>query len=114
MLIFKIVHADEWAEAERSGSYAGSAKDKADGFLHFSTASQLTETLKRYYSGATDLVLVAVDDTLLGPALRYEHAASRGEDFPHLYGPLPVTAVVRTNPITSTTSCVDVLPPDLE
>jgi len=99
VLIFKIVHAAEWAEAESGGSYAGSAKDKADGFLHFSTAPQLAETLRRYYANAGELLLVAVDEAALGATLKYEHAASRGEDFPHLYGVLPRSGVTWTRPL---------------
>jgi uncharacterized protein (DUF952 family) len=109
-LIYKIVHASEWAEAERAGVYEGSAKDRADGFLHFSTASQLAETLKRYYAGANNLVLVAVREATLGNALKYEHAPSRGEDFPHLYGALPVSAVVWVRPIGRDSSGAAVLP----
>ena len=93
MLIFKIVDAAEWIEVARTDAYQGSSKDRADGFLHFSTASQLPETLRRYYADAADLVLVAVDETMLGARLKYEHASSRGEDFPHLYGAMPLSAV---------------------
>ena len=91
MLIFKIVPRAEW-EAE-SGDYHGSAHDKADGFLHFSTASQLPETLRRYYAGQDDLMLVAVDPAALGPALKWEYSASRAEDFPHLYAALSCDAI---------------------
>jgi uncharacterized protein (DUF952 family) len=99
VLIYKIVHAAEWEQAESTGAYHGSAKDKTDGFLHFSTAPQLAETLRRYYPGADDLLLVAVDDAVLGSALRYEYATSRGEDFPHLYGALPVSVAAWVKPI---------------
>jgi uncharacterized protein (DUF952 family) len=91
MLIFKIVPRIEW-EAE-SGDYHGSAHDKADGFLHFSTAPQLAETLRRYYAGQDDLMLVAVDPKALGAALKWEYSASRGEDFPHLYSALSCDAI---------------------
>ena len=92
MLIFKIVPRTEW---ERTGDgYEGSAHDRADGFLHFSTRPQLAETLRRYYAGQDDLMLVAVNAEALGAALRWEYAASRGEDFPHLYGPLPRASVL--------------------
>ncbi len=95
--IFKIVHASEWREAELAGVYRGSAKDRADGFLHFSLAEQLMGTLRRYYADAEDLVLVAVNADALGPGLKYEPSRD-GALFPHLYGPLPVSAVrwVRT------------------
>ncbi|HEX2760248.1 MAG TPA: DUF952 domain-containing protein [Rhizomicrobium sp.] len=95
-LIFKIVPRAEW-EAE-SGDYHGSAHDRADGFLHFSTAPQLAETLRRYYAGQDDLMLVAVDPTALGPALKWEYSKSRGEDFPHLYAALSCDAIKWARP----------------
>lgn len=111
MLIYKIVHPEEWREVERAGSYTGSVKDRADGFLHFSTAPQLAETLRRYYADETDLVLVAVDEAMLGAALKYEHAPSRGEDFPHLYGTLPISAARWARPIGRGPDGSAVLPP---
>ena len=92
MLIFKIVHRDEWDFAARGGEYAGSSKDRADGFLHFSMTRQLMETLQKYYAAEKDLVLVAVNEDLLGSALKYEPSRD-GALFPHLYAPLPVSAV---------------------
>ncbi len=96
-LIFKIVPRAEWDAVGEA--YHGSAHDRADGFLHFSTGSQLAETLRLYYAGQDNLVLVAVDETALGAALKYEHAPSRNEDFPHLFGPLPRAAVRWVKPI---------------
>jgi uncharacterized protein (DUF952 family) len=95
--VFKIVSRAEWAEV--TGAYEGSAHDRADGFLHFSTRMQLPETLKRYYAGQTDLMLVAVDTEKLGAHLKWEYSPSRGEDFPHLYGALPLDAVIWAKPI---------------
>ena len=108
LLIFKIVPRSEW-EAE-SGDYHGSAHDRADGFLHFSTASQLPETLSRYYAGMDDLMLVAVDPTALGTALRWEHSTSRGEDFPHLYAPLSCDAMKWARPLAKDADGEFVLP----
>jgi uncharacterized protein (DUF952 family) len=109
-LIFKIVPRAEW-EAE-SGDYHGSAHDKADGFLHFSTASQLAETLRLYYVGQDDLMLVAASVSALGEALRWEHAPSRGENFPHLYGPLPCDAIKWARPLLRDPDGGFTLPPD--
>jgi uncharacterized protein (DUF952 family) len=108
VLIFKIVPHAEW-ESE-SGDYHGSAHDRADGFLHFSTASQLLETLRRYYAGQADLMLVAVDANALGRALRWERSQSRGEDFPHLYAALPCGAIKWAQPITKDAAGNFVLP----
>ena len=96
-MIFKIVPRGEWEAS--SGDYHGSAHDRADGFLHFSTAEQLPETLRLYYAGQNDLVLVAVDAAALGDALKWEHALSRGQDFPHLYGALSCDAMKWARPI---------------
>jgi uncharacterized protein (DUF952 family) len=97
-VIFKIVHTDEWRAAESSGVYGGSAKDKADGFLHFSTEEQVMGTLNRYYAGANDLILVAVDTNSLGDAVKYEPSTA-GALYPHLHGDLPLNAVKWSRPI---------------
>lgn len=94
--IYKICPAPQWREAERQGTYRGSADDIRDGFIHFSTAAQLEGTLAKYYAGQSGLFLIAVDRDALGDELRWE--PSRGGDlFPHLYGELDlgtVTAVM--------------------
>ncbi|MCJ2109301.1 DUF952 domain-containing protein [Methylobacterium sp. E-041] len=91
-LIYKICPETLWRDAEGLGRFTGAGIDRADGFIHFSTAAQLAETARRHFSGQNDLVLVAVEAEALGPALRFE--PSRGGDlFPHLYGDLPLDAV---------------------
>jgi uncharacterized protein (DUF952 family) len=96
--IFKICPAALWREAERAGVFGGSAADLRDGYIHFSTAEQAAETAAKHFSGERDLVLVAVDDTALGEALRWEPSRG-GALFPHLYGPLRVSAVRRVDPL---------------
>ena len=96
MLIFKIVHAAEWREAEQAGIYRGSEKDRADGFLHFSTTEQLEETLRRHYAGERgELTLVAVESRELGDALKWEPSRGGGL-FPHLYAALPTKTAKAT------------------
>lgn len=86
-IIYKICPASAWREAERQGIYRGSADDRRDGFIHFSTAAQVPGTLAKHYAGQSGLFLIAVDADMLGDPLRYE--PSRGGDlFPHLYGEL--------------------------
>lgn len=88
----------EWAAAEAAGIYRGSSQDADDGFIHFSAAQQIRESARKHRAGQTDLVLVTVDAAKLGPALKWE-ASRGGEIFPHLYGPLPLTAVIRVDPL---------------
>jgi len=91
-LVFKLIDRPAWRAAEGAGVFAGSAVDARDGFIHFSTAAQVRETAARHFAGQRDLLLVAIDTAALGSALRWE--PSRGGDlFPHLYGPLPLSAV---------------------
>lgn len=83
---------DDWTQALAAGVFEGSADDRRDGFIHFSTADQAPETARRRFAGRTGLVVLAVEAEPLGEALVWE--PSRGGDlFPHLYAPLPVTAV---------------------
>ena len=91
-LIYKIVPRAEWESCGEA--YVGSAHDRRDGFLHFSSAAQLPETLRRHYAGQSDLMLVAVNAEALAPALKWEMAPKRGEDFPHLYAALEKSAVL--------------------
>jgi uncharacterized protein (DUF952 family) len=97
-LIYKIVPAVLWREAEEMGALNGSPADRADGFLHFSTAAQIRETAERYFAGQDGLVLIAADKDQLGEALRFEPSRG-GALFPHLYGPLPLEAAVFARPL---------------
>lgn len=92
-LIYKISPRGAWAEAEKAGVFAGAPVDLADGFIHFSAADQVRETAARHFAGQADLVLVTVDAQALGSALVWEPSRG-GALFPHLYGPLPMQAVV--------------------
>jgi uncharacterized protein (DUF952 family) len=93
-LIYKIASREVATASRQQGSFTGMAVDLADGFVHFSTADQLPETLRRHFRNQQDLVLLAVRTASLGPALRWEPSRG-GALFPHLYGPLPMSAVVR-------------------
>jgi uncharacterized protein (DUF952 family) len=96
-LIYKIATQSAYAAADGMHFY-GMPVDAADGFIHFSNAEQLRETLKRYFAGQSDLVLIAVRPEELGPTLKWEPSRG-GALFPHLYGPMPLKAVAWTAPI---------------
>lgn len=95
MFIYKVCPEAMWREAEKSGHFKGAPVDLQDGFIHFSTAEQLTETLRRHFAGQTGLVLVEVDADKLGASLTWE-ASRGGALFPHLYGDLDVGAAAKT------------------
>jgi len=108
-LIYKICSSTDWAAAQLAGLYAGSTKDREDGFIHFSTAEQLPGTLAKYYAEAKELVLVAVEEAALGEALRYEPSRDNAL-FPHLYAELPLSAVLWSTVISKGSDGVFVLP----
>jgi uncharacterized protein (DUF952 family) len=96
--VYKIVETVEWQKAETNGSYAGSADDRRDGFIHLSTSSQLAGTLARHFAGRDGLVLVAIEAAKLAGKLKWEPARN-GELFPHFYGALPVGAACWVRPL---------------
>ena len=85
--IFKILGKEKVTELFANGSTDGSELDQRDGFLHFSTASQLPGTLAKHYDGVFDLSLLEVDATEPGLDVRWEYSRD-GKLFPHLYGKL--------------------------
>lgn len=96
--IYKICPATLWHQAERARIFHGAGIDARDGYLHFSAAAQVAETAAKHFAGVADLVLIAVDAEVLGPALRWESARG-GALFPHLYGALPLDAVRWVKPL---------------
>lgn len=95
MTIYKIVPAALWREAEAAGVFAGSPVDVQDGFIHFSTETQLPGTAAKHFAGQTDLLLVSLSSERVD--LRWEPSRG-GELFPHLYGVLPLSAVESVEP----------------
>jgi uncharacterized protein (DUF952 family) len=96
--VYKICPAALWHEAERAGVFRGSEVDLRDGFIHFSSAEQLADTAVKHFAGQHDLLLIAVDASRLGAALKWEPSRG-GALFPHLYGALDLAAVTRVTSI---------------
>jgi uncharacterized protein (DUF952 family) len=92
-IVYKVMSEAELRQMQRDGVFCGSPVDVADGYIHMSCGSQLAATLDRHYRGVEGLMLVAVDLSRLGDSVRWEPARG-GELFPHIYGRLPVAAVV--------------------
>lgn len=97
-LIFKILDAGDWRAAVEAGIFHGAGIDRADGYIHFSTAETVAETASRHFAGRDGLVLVAVEAEGLGAALKWE-VSRGGALFPHLYAPLAPGAAVWVAPL---------------
>ena len=94
--VYKICDAALWREAEAAGQFTGAEIDIKDGYIHFSTRSQVEETAKKHFRFAKNLVLVKIDPRVLN--LVWE--TSRGGDlFPHLYEEMSMKAVLAVDPL---------------
>ena len=111
--VYKIVAADLWQAAEDSGVFTGAGIDLNDGFIHLSTGAQARQTAALYFKGQGNLVLVAADGAKLGDALKYE-LSRNGALFPHLYGPLPLAAVLSVRPLPVGADGNHIFPDDVD
>jgi uncharacterized protein (DUF952 family) len=101
-MIYHLTSRDAWRLARETGSYRAPSLD-GQGFIHMSaTPEQVQRVANGIFAGADDLVVLVIDPTALSATLRYEPPDttvpaehSDGEQFPHLYGPLETSAVVR-------------------
>ncbi len=96
MLVYKILRPAEWRDLQAAGTTAGSPDDRADGFVHLSTAAQVAGTLARRFAAERGLLLLAVDAE--AAEIRWEPSRG-GALFPHLYRPLALADVRWTRPI---------------
>ena len=112
-IIFHMCRAEEWERALSTGSYPGSSQDAADGFIHFSTGGQVEDSAAKHRAGQDGIVLLTVDGDALGEALRWEPSRG-GQLFPHLYGALPVAAVLRADPLPLGLDGRHIFPPDFK
>lgn len=109
MLIYKILLPSEWADFEAAGRFDGSPFDRSSGFIHCSSREQVGGTARRVFGDEPALVVVAVDAGAVGESLRWEVAADGGL-FPHVYAPVPISAVAATYRVAGAASVDESLP----
>jgi uncharacterized protein (DUF952 family) len=90
--VYKIAARPAVEAAAAAGKFPRMPIDDKDGYIHFSTAEQLAETLRLYFAGQGNLVLLAVRPIEMGAGLRWEPSRG-GQLFPHHYGELGWSAV---------------------
>ena len=100
-MIFHITPRKEWEAAQAKGKYAPESL-RIEGFVHCSTLAQILPVAEKYYKGQGDLVLLMIEPTLLSSDLKWEAPSGgtpppgvpEGDQFPHVYGPINLDAVV--------------------
>ncbi|WP_240006586.1 DUF952 domain-containing protein [Pseudaquidulcibacter saccharophilus] len=92
-IAYKIERKDIWQQAQQTGTYFGSALDLKDGFIHLSTLDQLNGTLRLYFTGIDNLLIIMVDLAKCGEAIKWETSRG-GAQFPHIYAPLEMNQII--------------------
>lgn len=98
MRLYHITSEREAREAAQAGEYSPAAFER-EGFIHCSYAHQVLATLQRIFRGRTDLVLLEIDPELLGCKVVEENLEGGAELFPHIYGQLRMSAVVKVHTV---------------
>ena len=94
-LIYHITKNKTWLKAKAQNIYDFCTL-KSDGFIHASTSKQYLEVANRIFKNETeDLVLLAIDENLVQQKIVYENLEGGAEQYPHIYGPLNLDAVIK-------------------
>ena len=90
--IYHITTIPEWNQAQSQGFYE-SPSLKTEGFIHCSEAGQIEGVLERYFEGKTGLIKLVIDTDKLTSRYVQEWSPSIMDTFPHIYGPINLSAV---------------------
>ena len=101
-MIFHITSRAAWEEAQAKGEYRADSLT-TDGFIHCSTLSQVLPVANNFYKGQSGLILLEIEPTLLSQDLKWEPPSGGapppgvpvGDQFPHIYGPINLNAVLK-------------------
>ena len=120
-MIYHITSRANWAVAQTQGHYRAPSLE-SEGFIHCSTRHQILGVANELYRGQTGLLLLCIDENLLGAPLVWEApdhpipdnsaSAAEGPLFPHVYGVLNLDSVVASLDFPETESGFS-LPPNL-
>jgi uncharacterized protein (DUF952 family) len=95
-VLLHLISSDEWSSAKTEGELRPESLSSA-GFIHLSTREQVHLPANRLYRGRDDLLLLHIDPAHLDAPIRWESGVATDPEsmlFPHLYGALPVSAVI--------------------
>jgi uncharacterized protein (DUF952 family) len=100
---FHITEAAAWREAQAAGEYRMSTRGvtlEDQGFIHCSLGHQLRGVAELIYGDADDLAVLVVASERLPVPVRFESPAPGAQEYPHIYGALPVGAVISVVPVS--------------
>jgi uncharacterized protein (DUF952 family) len=94
-MIYHVTRKEDWANALSKGFYEAPSL-KLEGYIHTSAAAQVTGVLERYFENDKELLLLHIDEEKLTSLVKYQLAESIDEIFPHIFGPINLDAVIKT------------------
>lgn len=92
--LFHFCTQNQWKEQEEEAVYEDPSL-KTEGFIHCSTDNQVQKVLNRYFQGKKDILMLHIDPEVLESSLQYERAANDGDFYPHIYGPINKSAIIK-------------------
>lgn len=96
-VVYHILPKDDWQKALHNGIYAPCSLN-TEGFIHCSAVDQVLHSAEAYFGGQRDLLLLCIALDKVLPVVRYEAAVEgNARRFPHIYGPLRLSAVVNVS-----------------
>jgi uncharacterized protein (DUF952 family) len=100
-MILHITTHKEWEKAQLQGKYTSPSLE-TDGFIHCSTLKQTADTANIFFKGQKGLALLCIDEKKLQSKCKYEnpmgggnHDPNVGTLFPHIYGSINLSAVIK-------------------
>jgi uncharacterized protein (DUF952 family)/GNAT superfamily N-acetyltransferase len=100
-VILHLLSRESWIEAQTAGQLIAPSV-ATEGFAHCSTEHQMVDVANKYYRGTSDMVLLNIDPSKLASVLKFEPPAHldgspalpHEPQFPHIYGPINLDAVI--------------------
>lgn len=100
--LFHVALPEDWEAARVDGRYSISTRGRTladEGFIHCSFAEQVATTIQRFYADVDEVILLRIDPHRLAAPVVVEDLVGTGEPFPHVYGPIPLDAVIDATPV---------------
>lgn len=97
-IIYHITTQENWNKAQEIGEYTFCALN-TEGFIHCSTVDQYVTVANNFFKGTQGLILLKINEDIVKPNVIYENLEGGSENFPHIYGPLNIDAVLKVFPL---------------
>lgn len=101
--IFHMTTPSDWQQAQASGVYSAPSLH-TEGFIHASALNQVLKVANAIYTDEPQMILLEIDVARLSAEVKWEApahpagspppATTSNETFPHIYGTIPVNAVI--------------------